>query len=428
MTLWLLFAVLFLLGSTALTAYSVAMHRYGLIESKKEFARRPKFYFLPRLLKRMFPSEEWENLFFVISMSKQICRLCYGILGFFFLISLEKLGNVFSLLGFASLIILVAISLVFDLGTRLLAKGAPKFCLRISNPIATLFLLLFFPLTALLLKTQRLIFPRYREETERGPKLERKILELVHETDMGEELSLTEQKLICSVATFKDRIVREVMVPRVDIFSLPAEVTIAQAGSDLIKEGYSRIPIYKDSVDEIIGVLHYKDILEALLDPKTFGPPDQIPLEKLIKPILYTPETKHISQLLQEFRNKQIHMAIVVDEYGGTEGIVSIEDILEELVGEIADEFDTDDEVPFALHPEKGYIVDAKMSLLDIKRDMNIQIPLGADYETLGGYIVQSCGLIPEKSFTIHHDNFDLEVLSADERAIDKVRITPRKL
>ena len=100
---------------------------------------------------------------------------------------------------------------------------------------------------------------------------------------------------------------------------------------------------------------------------------------------------------------------------------------MEELVGEIADEFDTEDEVPFALHPEKGYIVDAKMSLLDIKRDMNIQIPLGADYETLGGYIVQSCGLIPEKGFTIHHDNFDLEVLSADERAIDKVRITPRK-
>lgn len=424
---WLLFAILFLLGSTALTAYSVAMHRFGLIESKKEFARRPKFYFLPRLLKRFFPKEEWENLFFVISMSKQICRLCYGILGFFYLSSLDQLESVFSLLGFGSLLILIALSLLFDLGTRLLAKGAPKFCLRFSNPFATVFLLLFFPLTALLLKVQRLFFPRYREETERGPKLERKILELVHETEMGEELSVSEQKLICSVATFKDRIVREVMVPRVDIFSLPADLTIADAGSDLIKEGYSRIPIYKDSVDEIVGVLHYKDLLETFLDPKTFGPPDQIPLEKLIKPILYTPETKRISQLLQEFRSKQIHMAIVVDEYGGTEGIVSIEDILEELVGEIADEFDTDEEIPFTPHPEKGYIVDAKMSLLDIKRDLGIQIPLGPDYDTLGGYIVQSCGLIPEKGFKIHHDNFDLEVQSADERSIDKVRITPRK-
>lgn len=427
MTLWLLFALLFLLGSTALTAYSVAMHRYGLIESKKEFARRPKFYFLPRLLKRLFPKEEWENLFFVISMSKQVCRLCYGILGFFFLTSIEQLASVFSFMGFFSLLILIAVSLLFDLGTRLLAKGAPKFCLRASNPIATIFLLLLFPLTALLLKIQRLIFPRYREETERGPKLERKILELVHETEMGEELSATEQKLICSVATFKDRIVREVMVPRVDIFSLPADISVKEAGSDLIKEGYSRIPIYKESVDEIIGVLHYKDILEALLDPKTFGPPEGVALEKLLKPILYTPETKRISQLLQEFRNKQIHMAIVVDEYGGTEGIVSIEDILEELVGEIADEFDTDEEVPFTHHPEKGYIVDAKMSLLDIKRDMGVQVPLGADYDTLGGYIVQSCGQIPEKGFMIHHDNFDLEVLSADERAIDKVRITPRK-
>ncbi len=422
MILWLLFAILFLIGSTALTAYSVAMHRFGLIESKREFFKRPKFYFLPRFLKQIFPKEEWENLFFVISMSKQICKLCYGILGFFYLTRLEALGGVFSLLGLACLVILIALSLLLDLSMRLLAKGAPKFTLRLSNPFATFFLLTFFPLTALLLKIQRLIFPRHQEETERGPRLEKKILELVHETEIGEELSPSEQKLICSVATFKDRIVREVMVSRVDLFSLASDLSIKEAGEELVKEGYSRIPIYKESIDEIIGVLHYKDIVEAFLN----GSAENTTIEQLIKPILYTPETKRISQLLQEFRQKQMHMAIVVDEYGGTEGIVSIEDILEELVGEIADEYDVDEPAPFTHHPDKGYIVDAKMTILDIKRDLGIQIPQGPDYDTLGGYIVHSSGLIPEKGFTIHHDNFDLEVLSADARAIDQVRITPR--
>jgi len=129
---------------------------------------------------------------------------------------------------------------------------------------------------------------------------------------------------------------------------------------------------------------------------------------------------------LQEFRNKQIHLAIVVDEYGGTEGIVTIEDILEELVGEIADEHDVlEEEQLYSPAADGGYIVDAKMTILDIEKVLGITIPTSPEYDTIGGYVFHRAGTIPSKGWKIHNDNFDLEVLSSSERVIDQVLITP---
>ena len=150
--------------------------------------------------------------------------------------------------------------------------------------------------------------------------------------------------------------------------------------------------------------------------------PSTPPLEQLIKPILYTPETKKISRLLQEFRQKQIHLAIVVDEYGGTEGIITIEDILEEIVGEIADEHDIlEEEKLYFPFPGGGWIVDGKMNVLDIEKELGIQIPPSPEYDTIGGYVFHRAGTIPSKGWKIHQDLFDLEVLSSNERAIEKV-------
>ncbi|HEY5260013.1 MAG TPA: hemolysin family protein, partial [Rhabdochlamydiaceae bacterium] len=226
---------------------------------------------------------------------------------------------------------------------------------------------------------------------------------------------------ILSIASFKDRMAREVMVPRIDVFSLPSDTTLQEAIDHFLKEGYSRIPIYRDTVDHIIGVLLYKDILKHALNRSA----SQDSIEKLIKPVLYTPETKKISHLLQEFRGKQIHLAIVVDEYGGTEGIVTIEDILEELVGEIADEYDIDQELQFSSLPAGGWVVDAKMGIVDIEEDLGVKIPQSPEYDTIGGYIFHRAGAIPSKGWRIHLDDYDIEVLSSDERSIEKIRITP---
>lgn len=263
-----------------------------------------------------------------------------------------------------------------------------------------------------------------------GPEVDMrgKILQLLHDSDLGPYFDQSDKKLLSSVVSFKERIAREVMVPRIDLFSLPVDTTLQEATESFLAQGYSRIPVYRESVDNIIGVLLFKDVLkqyarafsDAELEKRRTDT-----IERLLKPVLYTPETKKISQLLQEFRSRQIHLAIVVDEWGGTEGIITIEDILEELVGEIADEYDIDEEIMFSVLPGGGWVVDGKMNILDIEEELGIKIPQSPEYDTLGGYIVHRAGAIPSKGWRIHHDEFDLEVLSSDERAVDKIRITP---
>jgi len=256
-------------------------------------------------------------------------------------------------------------------------------------------------------------------------KIRDKVYELLQETELGAYLDSTEQKFILSIVSFKERIAREVMVPRINIFSLSEDTPINEAAQSFLTEGYSRIPVYKDSVDNIIGVILYKDVLNIYIEQSDHSNKLTSPIGKFVKSVLYTPETKKISHLLQEFRSKQIHLAIVVDEWGGTEGIVTIEDILEELVGEIADEYDIGQQAQFSVLPGGGWIIDAKMSIIDIQEELNIKIPDSPEYDTIGGYVFHRAGAIPSKGWKIHHDEFDLEVLSSSERSIEKIKITP---
>ena len=169
----------------------------------------------------------------------------------------------------------------------------------------------------------------------------------------------------------------------------------------------------------------YKDLLKFYAGATSGEITLDSPLESIAKPVIYSPENKKITHLLQEFRNKQLHMAIIVDEYGGTEGIVTIEDILEELVGEIEDEYDIEEDQPFFALPDGSWIVDAKMNILDIEEQLGIQIPPLPEYETIGGYVFHCAGTIPAKGWRLMHDEFDLEVLSTTERSVKKIKIIP---
>ena len=273
----------------------------------------------------------------------------------------------------------------------------------------------------------RLFHTQFRSVSFEEPLSETKleIIEIIQKSSLSHDLTKHEKELIESVLTFKDRIAREVMVPRVDVFSLSADTSIKEAAKLIKEEGYSRIPIYKNNVDNIVGVLMYKDILDKYTEYEESECNAEIlesPIESIQKGILYTPETKKISNLLLEFRKKQVHLAIVVDEYGGTEGIVSIEDILEEIVGEIADEYDEEEEL-FQAQADGSWIVDARMSILDVDEQLGIKIPEEGDYETIGGFIFECAGSIPKKGFIIHQENFQIEILRSDERRVEKVRI-----
>ncbi|MGH2639251.1 MAG: hemolysin family protein, partial [Rhabdochlamydiaceae bacterium] len=316
--------------------------------------------------------------------------------------------------------IIIILSLIADLIFKFFATATPSLAFKTLAPLASVFLTFFAPLTALIFRMLSSFFPGRSKSASDEDSIRDKILEVLYESELSARLDPQERKLILSVANFKERSVREVMVPRINVISLTEEITLAEAAKIFLQERYSRLPVYHDNIDHIVGILLYKDVLSAFAN----SPPSDT-IRALIKPVLYTPETKKISILLQEFRSKQIHLAIVVDEYGGTEGIITIEDILEELVGEIADEDDTDQEVLFSTLPSGGWVIDARMTILDIEKELSIRLPTSPEYDTLGGYIYHRAGAIPSRGWRLHHDDFDLEILSSDERSIEKVKIIP---
>jgi putative hemolysin len=423
-------AIIFLLGSAIIAAMTTALLQMGRIGAKEAFKKLPSLFFFQHLMHPLFGRRKWEGLFMTLSFSKHVLHLAYGVLALFILIiqdpflrALKVLEHQkYSLDSLWVLVIgaiIVAISLMADMLMKFLATASPMLALRLFSPITSVFLILFAPLTAFFLKVVDTLFP---QKTTGKESIRDKLLEVLYESELSPHLDPHERKLILSVASFKERIAREVMVPRIDVLSLPEEASIQDAAQTFLKEGYSRIPVYQESVDHIIGVLLYKDILSAYAQSPEMKTAS---IKSLIKPVLYAPETKKISQLLQEFKSKQIHIAIVVDEYGGTEGILTIEDILEELVGEIADEYDVGQEVLFSVLPSGGWIVDARMGILDIEKELGVKIPPSAEYDTIGGYIFHRAGSIPSSGWRLHHDDFDLEILSSDDRSIEKIRITP---
>jgi putative hemolysin len=372
----------------------------------------------------------WEGLLFSLSFTKHLVRILFVVTAFFYLLTQPlfhlDISHIDLIVTFKIAAVLI-ISLLFDFIFSLSGQIKPHLTFRFLSSPCSCILLLSLPLTAPFFRLLKLFLPKHPRETAPQFKIRDKVFELLQETELGAYLDATEQQLILSVVSFKERIAREVMVPRINLFSLPDDTLVKEAAQRFQKEGYSRIPVYKENVDNIIGVLLYKDILKIYIDAHINPAPLDEPIEKWVKPVFYTPETKKISQLLQELRNKQIHLAIVVDEWGGTEGIVTMEDILEELVGEIADEYDIEQQTLFTHLPTGGWIVDAKMSIIDVQEELGVNIPHSPEYDTIGGYIFHRAGAIPTKGWRIHHDDFDLEILSSSERAIEKIKIIPHE-
>ena len=227
----------------------------------------------------------------------------------------------------------------------------------------------------------------------------------------------TEHELIKSILEFTDTTVKEIMVPRPDIIgldiSMPRDVLVRK----VIEEGYSRLPVYKGTIDNVIGVIYSKDLL-SLLEHR-----DLIVLQDIVRPAYFVPESKKISQLLREFQQKKAHLAIVIDEFGGTEGIITMEDIIEEIVGEIHDEYD---EVSKSIEQARdgSVTVDARMSVGDFNQQFKAQLPEAPEYETLAGFIQKELGRMPDVGDTVTQQGLTLTVQSKTARRIRTVRVT----
>ena len=250
------------------------------------------------------------------------------------------------------------------------------------------------------------------------PDLQREIKQLI---DVGEEeglLSEDEGEMIQSILSFRDTLAREIMVPRTDAVIISANTPIEKLLQLVIQEGHSRFPVHGGSIDNIIGILHVKDLL-------TFWSEEHLDLKDILRSPYFIPETKKISHLLRELRDKKSHMAIVIDEYGGTAGLVTIEDIIEEIIGEIRDEHDSEETLMVATD-EGELLVDARLEIEKLVEHFHLEVPKG-NFESVGGFIISLLGRVPQPNETITHASLEMTIESADARKIRKVRVRVRK-
>jgi putative hemolysin len=236
---------------------------------------------------------------------------------------------------------------------------------------------------------------------------------------VGEQEGVLEEEeteMIHSIFEFADTPVREVMVPRIDMITLEADTAVDEAVDVALQVGLSRIPVYEQTLDNILGILYTKDLLKQLRE----GQQKRL-VRELVRPAYFVPETKKLDDLLREIRQRRTHMAIVVDEYGSVAGLVTIEDLMEEIVGDIKDEYDREENL-YERVSEHEYIVDAKMNIDDFNDLMETRLD-NEDYETLGGFLYAQLDKIPVAGDTITYGDLNLTVLATRGRRITKVRV-----
>jgi gliding motility-associated protein GldE len=241
-------------------------------------------------------------------------------------------------------------------------------------------------------------------------------LELTHD----EQRSHEEQKILEGIVNFGNIDVKQIMTSRMDVTAVTLDTSFHDLVETIIDAGFSRIPVYRQNLDDIAGVLYVKDLLPHL-HRKTFN------WQGVLRSPYFIPENKKIDDQLKEFQEKKIHMAIVVDEYGGTSGLVTLEDVIEEIVGEITDEFDSED-LKYSKLDEHNYVFEGKTQLIDIYRILDIDgSPLEAakgESDTLAGFVIEQAGKIPLKGEKITFREFTFTVDASDKRKVKRVKLT----
>lgn len=241
------------------------------------------------------------------------------------------------------------------------------------------------------------------------------------ELTSADEKSKEEHKILKGIVTFGNTETAQIMTPRIDIVALSSDDVFTDVIDTIISKGYSRIPVYTENIDEIIGVLYAKDLLPHL-NKKDFN------WQSLVREPFFVPENKKLDDLLKEFQEKKNHLAVVVDEYGGTSGIVSLEDVIEEIVGDINDEFDDDDAFYSKLN-NNTYIFEGKTNLKDFYKILDIENTTVFDEnkgesETIAGFILEICGKFPRKNETINFDNYIFKIEAVDQKRIKQIKVT----
>lgn len=245
--------------------------------------------------------------------------------------------------------------------------------------------------------------------------------DLISFVNVGEAEGIIEEEekeMIHSIVGLGETNAKEIMTPRTSMFAVEGNKTLDDIWEEMIEAGFSRIPVYEETIDNIIGVLYTKDVLNYL---KAHSTDTQV--KELVREAYYVPETKSIIEILQEFKSKKVHIALVLDEYGGIGGVLTIEDLLEEIVGEIRDEFDNEEEESIKEIDDNRYEVDAMLDIETINKTLNIELPISEDYESLGGLIMSELGKIPAIGDIVDFQDVKLVVVEVEKMRVSKVEI-----
>lgn len=298
---------------------------------------------------------------------------------------------------------------------------ADRIALTFLPPVVALTVVLY-PIAALLAATQRLLIQGLlaKSDDAHRPSSEDEIISLMNHAD-ADDLEESEREMIRSILEFGDTVTREIMTHRVDIAAFEHSMTITACVEKSKQAAFSRFPVYAESLDDVRGVVHAKDLLRSLSEGK-----GNQPVAALCNKVTFVPETMPIDDLFHLMRTARAQMALVVDEYGGTAGLVSMEDIIEELVGEIHDEYDPAD-IRIQKQADGSYLVDARQPVSEINEALNITIPENDEYDSIGGYVFHQLGKIPGPGERIECTNCEIRIQAAMPHRIVNVRIIKKE-
>lgn len=336
------------------------------------------------------------------------------------MVAINFLGNNSKAIGIATATMTIILLIFGEITPKVIAKA---YSTKISGAVIEFVFFLskiLLPISILLMSISKVIVKIFGTDLNNIGLIitEEEIKSVV---SVGEEEGVIEEeekKMIHSIFEFTDTTVKEIMIPRTTVYAVEASKTLNEVWEEMIGNGYSRIPVYEEKIDNIIGVLYLKDIFNVIRERQL----DKA-VKYLIREAYFVPETKPLFEMLEEFKKNQIHMAIVLDEYGGTSGIITIEDLIEEIVGDINDEFDGEHDEEIRKVADNKYIIDAMLSIDRINEEIGLNIPVSEDYDSLGGYIYTALGRVPLEKDIVNNeeDEMELRVLEVDNRRVVKV-------
>ncbi len=362
------------------------------------------------------------RLLVTILIGNNLVNVAASILGVFLALNASEYFSIpVEITLTAQIIILTVLVLIFgELFPKVIASKNPVLFSKLIAVPMYYFNIILYPFAELITEMIRLSVSRFKIDKSKSAISSEDISHLSslsHEKGAIEE---EEHHLISSLVSFGTVTVEEIMTPRVDIIAVSTDVRYDDLLETITKSGHSRIPLYKDDLDEIVGIIYAKDLLPYSRNPELRK---HISLKKISRKAMFVPETKLISELLREFQEKKMHLAIVVDEYGGTSGLVTLEDIVEEVIGEIWDEYDKEEDQISVVENGK-WIVLGKFSIDELNAELGTGISNDdEDFDTLGGFVLTRAGSIPQENFSFTENGFRFTVKEVQKKRVKKVLI-----